>query len=155
MTGDRLREHVAQGKCQCLCDQRKKFVVQEKGRSYRLENPHGQEVCQIRIDGCFLSAEEGKRCDYLFRVDAMRTAFFVELKGSDLLHAVRQIQDSWETLSRDLAGDVVNARIVVTRVNVPNIENNPELLDLRKKIAKTQGSLMHKAATITDTLAKI
>ncbi len=63
-------------------------TVSENGRSANFLNPQKEEILKIRIDGCLV--KEGKRCDWIVSkpncVDVL-----VELKGTDVDHAVEQI----------------------------------------------------------------
>lgn len=53
-----------------------------------------------------------ERCDYLFLNDEAATSYYIELKGSDLPKAIRQIENTIKLLSPSLPGYAVLRRIV-------------------------------------------
>ena len=57
-------------------------------------NPNRRESLKIKVDGCIY--EEGSeeiRCDYLL-LDFNHREHFIELKGSDVPHAIKQLEAS-------------------------------------------------------------
>ena len=80
----------------------KKIPVSENGRKFTIDNPDKKEVVKIRVDGCLID-DDRERCDYLFEViipeikdegsetKNIETAIYVELKGSDIEKAFKQI----------------------------------------------------------------
>ena len=56
-----------------------------------------------------------KKCDYLVLNDDKRTAYFIELKGSDITGAIEQIEQTVEKLKRDLLDYDKRLRIVYSR----------------------------------------
>lgn len=65
----------------------KRIPLKEKGICLHFINDSCRDVIKIRVDGCAIT--EGMRCDYL--VLCNKHEYFVELKGSDIGHAVDQI----------------------------------------------------------------
>lgn len=122
-----------------LCDDRKKLVLSENKCQIVFENLAQNTICQVRIDGCLI--QSGIRCDYLVIVPENSEAFFVELKGHDFLQAIRQVDRSIDVLIECLASTRINARIVLTKVNTPDLMNSPTLLKFEKKIRKLNGTL--------------
>lgn len=120
-------------------DDRKVCVAEQKGKKYNLSNDSGYEIRKIRVDGCLFNKSD-KRCDYLFIIAKIKTCFFIELKGGDLIRAVKQIIDSVIFLREELDGHTVKARIVGTR-NVPNIRNTIHYRKLMKLTKTTGGSI--------------
>ncbi len=70
------------------CNQNAIINAAENKSKYSLVNPQRREVCKIRVDGCVFLQVEGIKCDYLFLSCDTSTVFFIELKGSDLSHAI-------------------------------------------------------------------
>ena len=78
----------------------KKIAVSENGRKFTIDNPDRKEVIKIKVDGCLID-DDRERCDYLFEViipdtkdkeaKNIETAIYVELKGSDIEKAFKQI----------------------------------------------------------------
>jgi hypothetical protein len=77
-------------------------------------------------------------------------AFFIELKGKDLLRALEQINTSIDFISPQLKDFEINARVVVTAVSVPNIQNNPYVLKFRKRIKKLGGTFIFSTRFYSD-----
>jgi hypothetical protein len=68
-------------------------------------------------------------------------AYFVELKGKDFLYAIEQITQSIKLLLSKLQGCKINARIVLTKVTTPDLNNNPKILQFEKLLRKYNGKL--------------
>ena len=127
------------------------FIVARQNRcEYRLENPSRRPVCKVDVDGCYIT--NGRRCDYLLIDCQQHNAFFVELKGTHLLDAVQQIIDTLQKLLNSLQDCNVFARIVCTRVSVPNIQNNPKILRLQRLLRKHGGTLTNASRHLSESL---
>lgn len=63
---------------------------------FRLKNPKKVSVRIIEVDGCAIT--EGVRCDYLLVLPTGQE-LYVELKGSNVKHAVEQIARSIDMLT--------------------------------------------------------
>jgi hypothetical protein len=132
------------------CGEQRVYVLKERKCQYRLENPNRKAVCTTRIDGCYIT--DGIRCDYLAADLGGLAAYFVELKGSDFLHAVDQIESTINFLQADLNGFSIFARIVATKVTVPNLRNNPKVLKLQKRLRHRNGDLKDATIMLTETI---
>jgi hypothetical protein len=133
-----------------LNDTRKIVVCKDENSrtEYRYENKALDELSKYRVDGCLIKDEsEGERCDFLLENCTKKILYFVELKGSDLIRAVKQINHSIDVLYGDFENEkyAVHARIVVTRVSVPNLENNSYFVKLQKKVKKLNGEVRYRA----------
>lgn len=67
-------------------------VVSENRREFRIDNSSLFKINKVTVDACYITA--GLRCDYLFEViehDAINKVCYVELKGTDIKHAVQQL----------------------------------------------------------------
>jgi hypothetical protein len=71
-------------------------VTEEKRSRVEFENATRLEVEQIQVDGCAIT--DGRRCDWLINVEATNRSVFVELKGSDVNHAVEQLTRAHDVL---------------------------------------------------------
>src|SRR5947209_8726499 len=80
-----------------------------------LLNPTERRVEQILVDGCAIT--EGERCDWLVRLEdaTSKTEIYIELKGSDVYHAVEQLRATIEKLSVDRASLSKRSYIVFAR----------------------------------------
>ena len=131
------------------CNQKGIITAKEKKCTYRLINKSDKRFCKVKIDGCYI--KEGKKCDYLI-IDCERNDFyFIELKGSHLLTAIEQISQTISYFANDLDGTVY-ARVVLTRVSVPNIANNPKILKLEKRLKKLGGNLKKATIQLVETI---
>lgn len=65
--------------------------VQENKRKAAFRNKENDDYAISRVDGCLI--ENGLRCDYLVSKIGVASVF-VELKGSDVVHACAQLEAS-------------------------------------------------------------
>jgi hypothetical protein len=66
-----------------------------------LLNPSKRSVDKVQVDGCAIT--EGLRCDWAVEVndDVSREEIFIELKGSHITDAVKQLEATIDRLSSD------------------------------------------------------
>lgn len=75
------------------------FSMTEKHCTYVGKNPNGKYVRQFKVDGdVFPKKVPPDRCDYLLLDDTDHYAYYIELKGSDIMWAIQQIECSIERL---------------------------------------------------------
>lgn len=96
----------------------KQIVLQENKSKITFLNPNGIKVRKIRVDGCVIQDNESLRCDYLLilSLDNQELEIYVELKGSDVRHAVEQLESTIKTLSDDIQKKKKLCFVVSTRV---------------------------------------
>lgn len=75
-----------------------RLVLQENKSKIIFLNPNQDQVLIIRVDGCVIKDNEILRCDYAI-VPCDEIEIYVELKGSDISHAVKQIESTIKLLS--------------------------------------------------------
>ena len=75
-------------------------------------NTKRQYVRHFKVDGEVFRGSGEERCDYLLLNDEVKTSYYIELKGSDLSKAIRQIENTIKLLSPSLPGYAVLRRIV-------------------------------------------
>jgi len=100
-----------------------KIVLQEKKSKITFLNPNQDEILIIKVDGCVISDNETLRCDYaLIPSDAVE--IYVELKGSDIAHAVKQIESTIKLVSENPQKIKKLCFVVSTRVpkQTPSIQ---------------------------------
>ena len=125
--------------------------AKEKGREYRFQNKSRKQVCQIKIDGCYITSQE-KKCDFLYIVGECEDWYFIELKGSHLLKAVEQITQTLDYFNSYVMGRVF-ARIVVTKVSHPkSIENDARIRNLRKRLKELGGDLIYTSRLYEEVI---
>ncbi len=94
-------------------------------------------VCDvIKIDDCVFNKVEGERsCDYLFLFDKNKQeynflknkpslAYYVELKGVDLISACEQLLNSIDKTMNEINGFDINAVVVSSRKFLPKFDTN-------------------------------
>jgi hypothetical protein len=75
-----------------------RLVLQENKSKITFLNPNQDQVLIIRVDGCVIKDNEILRCDYAI-VPCDEIEIYVELKGSNISHAVKQIESTIKLLS--------------------------------------------------------
>ena len=78
----------------------RKIVLQENKSKIAFLNPNQDEILTIKVDGCVIRDNETLRCDYAI-IPSDELEIYVELKGSDISHAVKQIESTIGLLSED------------------------------------------------------
>lgn len=108
---------------------KKRFVVQENRSRVVFENAQRHDIDQIEVDGCAIV--DGLRCDWLVNVDATHQSIFVELKGSNVPHAVEQLTQAHDGL-RDIRKPNVTWIISSQRCPLTSTEVQSLTIKLRK-----------------------
>lgn len=136
--------------CQKFADNRKIINIEENARKFVGINNAQKLFALYQVDGCIMV--DGQRCDFLLLNCSELIAYLIELKGSDLIHAIRQITNTLSHLSDNL-GDFqkVNARIVLTKVNAPDLKSS-DLIKLERKIRQLGGTLEYKARILQESI---
>lgn len=88
----------------CKCSSR--FAVHEKRSCFSILCKDCKLVDKYKIDGYFDSDKSHKKCDYLFiyydnNNKNNRTIIFVELKGKDIEHAIKQLDATISTFDKE------------------------------------------------------
>lgn len=99
------------GNCETLIKDTK-IVLKEKQSKITFINNDKQNIRKIIIDNCFI--KEGIRCDNLL-ILSNNIEIFVELKGCDVEHAIKQIERTIEIASMDKKEQKKISFIVSTR----------------------------------------
>lgn len=131
--------------------QKNKIVTcsdKKSSTKYIYENNSLDELSKYFVDGC-LVADEGSKCDFLLLNCSKKISYFIEMKGSDLIKAVEQIDRSIDLLHKDFNKYSVHARIVLTRVNTTDLKNT-KLIKLESKLKKLNGKLIKHSGQLTD-----
>ena len=115
------------GECEKPC-RKPEIVVRERGSRFVLKNPKGIKVRVVEIDGCVI--KEGPRCDWLFVATGDPTEIYVELKGSDIGHAIKQIKATIPQVSEN-ARSVPKQCYIVGRRVPPGARPQVQLAQLR------------------------
>jgi hypothetical protein len=106
--------------CQLQANTSLYFVAKDKRATseYRIQNPQHKFVVKLQVDGCLISSNNQRKCDFLFLAceqEKEGIAYFVELKGSNLSDAIDQIKSTIELLYPKLSDFSFRCRIIQTR----------------------------------------
>jgi hypothetical protein len=137
--------------CLNFSDNRKIVIVEENSRKFEGVNAKQKPFELYRVDGCLI--KEGQRCDFLLlNCSDELVAYLIELKGSDLIHAVRQINTTLSHFLNELRDfKKINGRIVLTKVNSPDLKSS-DFIKLTKKIRQLGGTLEYKATVLKESI---
>lgn len=99
-------------KCNCLS----RFTVSENKSKFTILSKNVSEVDKIKIDDCFDNSSEHRKCDYLFvyTSSSNQIYIFVELKGTDIAHAITQIGNTINLFYKE--GYLTNKKVIGTIV---------------------------------------
>jgi hypothetical protein len=137
--------------CFEFVDQKNKIVSFSDRKSktkYIYENDSFDSLTKYRVDGCLINDEDFK-CDYLLLNCTKEVSYFVELKGSDLIKAIEQIDRSIDILHKDFEEYAVEARIVLTRVNTTDLKST-KLIKLEGRLKKLNGKLIKQTRQLIE-----
>lgn len=120
-------------KAKCTSTNSNKLVVFEENKSkLTIENKHRVEASKIKVDGCQIT--DGLRCDFLYIINGLEV--FIELKGQDLDHALKQIKTTIEQLSNEPKTHPKISFIICTRVPL----SSTKIQNLRLKFKRDYSS---------------
>ena len=92
------------------------IVVKENKSSFQLRNPQRLGIKKIQVDGCLID-DDRERCDWLLVVDSDNPrALYVELKGSDIDKAIKQLEATLIYTKSDFVDANRECFVVSTRV---------------------------------------
>lgn len=135
-----------------LCEERQRIIVsRDRGqtREHRARNVDECRVSQYRIDGNVIRSASA-RCDYLLMNDDKADAYLIELKGSDIEHALEQLDKTARNLQKELAGYTVKYRLVHSRARTQAI-NGTKFKKFRKEHA-SPGEFLFREGKIEETI---
>ena len=92
-----------------------KIVLQENKSKITFLNTNQDEILIIKVDGCVIDDDKTLRCDYAM-IPCDEVEIYVELKGSDVSHAVKQIESTISLLSDNAQKIKKLCFVVSTRV---------------------------------------
>ena len=111
--------------CTSHCETHAPIIVsQDRGVTSPKHIANNREkslVYQYKIDGEAITV--GPRCDYLVINEDLKTAYLIELKGSDLLKAAEQLDETAQKLSRELKDYDLSYRIVAHKCKTQATES--------------------------------
>jgi hypothetical protein len=135
--------------CEIFSDNRRIINVEENKRKYIAHNQSENVVCLIRVDNCLI--KDGIKCDFLLLNISKAKSYFIELKGSDLIHALEQINRTIDVLVPFIKEYSVNVRIVLTKVFAPDLRSN-QYKQLERKLKKLNGNIQKKEKVLNEEI---
>ena len=112
------------------------FTSTENRCTHVGNNINRQMIRQFKVDGeVIASSDPSPRCDYLLLNDDARTSYYIELKGSDLIKAIEQIENTIALLSHSIPEYAIRRRIIF-RTGTHGIQTRP-VLAWKKKYGTT------------------
>ena len=127
---------------------KKVYVSAEKGRKHIANNPGGKyEIRHYRLDGELVKNEVC--CDFLLLNDSRLDAYYIELKGSDLAHAVQQVE-AGQSLFRDSLKNYTSYFRIVTSKTRTQYLNSTKFRHFQRTVGKER--IIVKTNIIEETL---
>ncbi len=124
--------------CEIFRDNRSTPSVSENGKTFQLDNKESKvEVVGIKVDGCVFTKKDGIKCDYLLGVESKKKLFYIELKGTDIIKAIEQIETTISKTKSFYPNWVYEARIVLGN-RVPGVTDRRQY-DCLSNIVKPSG----------------
>ena len=114
----------------------KSFVSEENRRKHIGDNPNGSYCRRYRVDGHILKDADGKKCDFLLVNDAGKDAYFIELKGSEIDDAPKQIEAAIDALKDSLPGYFFFQRIICSKAGTHKMKGSTITLWQKKYSGK-------------------
>ena len=105
----------------------------------------------MQIDNCKI--KNGLKCDYMVTICDDKKIFFIELKGSDLSHAIKQIET---TINNNKIKIYTNnyklfARVILNKVRTPDLRGT-KIVKFKKFIKKHGGNFKYKVNFLEEIL---
>lgn len=113
------------------------IVSQENQKIHRARNEDACDVYKYKIDGDILSLpSDGMRCDYMLENETKKDVYLIELKGTDVLKALEQIEATIQKFKAKLSTYSINPRVIY-RTNTHDIQSS-KVINFRSKYPRTQ-----------------
>lgn len=136
-------------------DARPIIVLKDKGeaRKYEVRNNQRVPIVTYLVDGGIIPLATQYKCDYAMCLKGSAIVYFVELKGGDYEHALLQIHSTIDALvvKPKIDTSEVHARVVLSKVRVPNIKPVREKV-LLKLLKTLNGTLKKESQKMVETL---
>lgn len=101
--------------CNSKCKPKQAIIISREGtKEHRAINQKKNYVSQYKIDGEVIK-HNSMKCDYLVLNEDKREAYLIELKGSDISHAIDQLEATEKELRNELNIYYVKYRIICSK----------------------------------------
>jgi hypothetical protein len=114
----------------------KKIVLSENKSKFTFDNVNQAIVKKIQIDGCQSLIIEGRKCDWLLVISDIH--IYVELKGTDIAHALTQLQNTILHIQALNMAKKIFCYIVTTRSPL----TSPQIQLAAKSLKKTHNATL-------------
>lgn len=94
--------------------------AKERGKRFSFENKNKKSICRVHVDGCFITDNSIKKCDYLFFVNEIHKYYLIELKGVHVSEAVEQIVSTYHIINEKIKSNAQNYKGVIVSSSVPS-----------------------------------
>lgn len=133
--------------CIEFCDTRSQVKCEERGKRYILKNTKACRVIKFHMDGGVIKQDAAVpggtlKCDNVIAIkDDVQKAIFVELKGENVAHALKQLLATLER-EKELVKSCgkVYVRIVLASA-VPKLQTTKEYISLQKLVLQKGGNI--------------
>lgn len=131
-------------------EKRKICIAFENGKTYKLNNNSNYKIRKVRVDKCIAQKMGEQRCDFLMEIKIIKRVIFIELKGGDLVHALRQIYSTITYLKKEFENYQTDARIVGSG-DVPGFINVPDYRRLLRELLP-DGTILTRTNIYTENI---
>lgn len=120
----------------CVTENRNPLIpLEEKRSKVTIENSRREILSIVRIDGCVVT-DNSLRCDYLM-INENEYELFIELKGHDVEHAMRQLSCSVSKFSKKRKNIKLVCLVVTNRCPIGTTEIQKYKLYFKRKYDAT------------------
>lgn len=126
------------------------FRSSEKGCVHIGRNPAPAYIRQFKVDGeIFKKGAAEEKCDYLLLNDDAHKAYYIELKGSDIPKAIRQVENAIRLLHHGAIADYEVFCRIVYHTGSHSVRGNTAL----KWLAKRKGKALIKERVYEENVS--
>lgn len=132
-----------------LCSKNASQIISRDKRDsqyHKGKNVAKEYVTHYQIDGVVIKV--GNKCDFLLMNEDKKTAYLIELKGSDLVKAAEQLDATKKALKQELSGYSLRYRIVANKCKTQEIASS----GYRKYQMRWKGKLQQKTGYIEEDI---
>lgn len=130
-------------------------LIDKKGGKvcYRGENSQGNELIAYKVEDGILKNEQGLKCDFALYTVSTNTIRFIELKGSNLNHAIKQIINSIRNVlgKHTIKVDKVHGRVVLSKARTPDLNSSYEK-ELKKMLKERNGNFRKATSQLKEVI---
>ncbi len=118
------------------CSSKSIFSKKEKSKKIIIKNVSRVRINEVKVDKCLI--EDELKCDWLYEIecDELEKIYYVELKGKDINHALKQIINTIDYCEKNYGHKNCNKYACVVLSRYPKedstIQNKKRELNKRK-----------------------